>query len=571
MPLERLETPYELINAPVTLWQQYPILIISVANLILLLLGMLLFQSVSLRRTKLAHAKVAASEKQVRESEARYRLLASNTKDVISTWNTATRSISYCSPSIQALTGFTPAEYMATPLAESMTAESFSQARQLMGSGSIESQVLEIEMYTKDGGTVWCEIVAQPLPCASGEPTEWVGVTRDISQRKASDAERQRLEHQVQQSQKIESIGTLAGGIAHDFNNILGVITGITDLLKVEFADHSRASPLLKNLMTACEKAKSLVGRILTFSRQSSGEKIVTNLPHLVEESLEILQAGIPKTLIIKKEIASNSLPVMADPTHIEQVIINLITNAAEAHGDQAGSISITVNSTHLDVEREYLYGRLAPGDYAMLRVTDNGVGMDAEHLAKIFEPFYTSKELGNGMGMAIVHGIVMDHHGAIDIQSQLGEGTTVSIYLPLTDEQYSPSVEPPEVTQTSQESRRIMVIDDQEDLLDTLSLMLTHLGHECLQFSNPRQALKVIQQQSHTIDLIITDYSMPELTGLELIEYCSKNHPTLPVILSTGYSDRIAERVAGEQNDFTVLNKPYNFAQLREVLRQAL
>ncbi|MCH7815997.1 MAG: PAS domain-containing protein [Proteobacteria bacterium] len=152
MPLERLETPYELINAPVTLWQQYPILIISVANLILLLLGMLLFQSVSLRRTKLAHAKVAASEKQVRESEARYRLLASNTKDVISTWNTATRSISYCSPSIQALTGFTPAEYMATPLAESMTAESFSQARQLMGNGSTESQVLEIEMYTKDGG-----------------------------------------------------------------------------------------------------------------------------------------------------------------------------------------------------------------------------------------------------------------------------------------------------------------------------------------------------------------------------------------------------------------------------------
>ncbi|MCH7815996.1 MAG: response regulator [Proteobacteria bacterium] len=399
-------------------------------------------------------------------------------------------------------------------------------------------------------------------------------MTRDISQRKASDAERQRLEHQVQQSQKIESIGTLAGGIAHDFNNILGVITGITDLLKVEFADHSRASPLLKNLMTACEKAKSLLGRILTFSRQSSGKKIVTNLPHLVEESLEILQAGIPKTLIIKKEIASNSLPVMADPTHIEQVIINLITNAAEAHGDQAGSISIRVNSTHLDVEREYLYGRLAPGDYAMLRVTDNGVGMDAEHLAKIFEPFYTTKGQGKGtgLGLSTCYGIIAQSGGHIAVDSTHEGGTTFRVYLPLVAESVSPE-KLDDATQSLPTGREtILLVEDEPLVRSVASEVLTDHGYTVIQAENGAVALHLIEENpDQTIDLILTDLVMPFIGGKELVERIKIVRPDVCVMYTSGYTSDDRFQAMLMESDVEFLPKPFSLATLTRKVRANL
>ncbi len=571
LDLERLDSPYQLLSQPSTFWQEYPTIVISALNVLLLLCGALVFQSLSLRRSKLAHAQLTKSESQLRESEAQYRLLASNSKDVIWTWNIATNSISYCSPSIQSLLGYTSEELMTFPLAKVMTAESIKIAEAAFSDSSSEAQVFEIEYLTKQGSSVCCEIVAQVSLSDSGEPLEWVGVSRDISQRKAAESERQKLEHQVQQAQKFESIGTLAGGIAHDFNNILGVVTGITDLLKIEMANQSKASELLNKLMTAADKAKSLVSQILTFSRQSSGEKVVTDLPQLIEESLSILQAGIPKTCVLKKHIATGSLKVMADPTHIEQVILNLITNAAEASEHSDGVITISVDTHHFETEKEFPYGRTLAGDYAMLEVKDTGVGMDLAHLNKIFEPFYTSKALGNGMGMAIVHGIVMDHMGAIDIQSRLGEGTTVSVYLPLTDREVADMVEPAAVSEGPRTSSRIMVIDDQEDLLEVTSLMLKNLGHDCVLFSNPRNALRSLKLESDDLDLIITDYSMPDLSGLDVIDYCAENHPSIPVILTTGYGNRITEQLSEDSKDFNVLNKPFNFVELQTALREVL
>ena len=336
-------------------------------------------------------------------------------------------------------------------------------------------------------------------------------------------------------------------------------------------ANQSNASELLNKLTTAADKAKSLVSQILTFSRQSSGEKVVTDLPQLIEESLGILQAGIPKTCVIKKHIATGSLKVMVDPTHIEQVILNLITNAAEASEHSDGVITISVDTHQFETAKEFPYGRTLAGDYAMLEVKDRGVGMDIAHLNKIFEPFYTSKTLGNGMGMAIVHGIVMDHMGAIDIQSRLGEGTTVSVYLPLTDREVADMVEPAAVSEGPRTSSRIMVIDDQEDLLEVTSLMLKNLGHDCVLFSNPRNALRSLKLESDDLDLIITDYSMPDLSGLEVIDYCAENHPSIPVILTTGYGNRIIEQLSEDSKDFNVLNKPFNFVELQTALREVL
>lgn len=572
LPLELLDTPYTLLFKPKTLWEEYPIVSFVVANLIFLLLVGLLIQFILLKRSRAAQLFVAASEKLTRASEARYRLLANNSIDVIWTWGTESNSLNYCSPAIESLTGFTPAEYLHKTLDEFMIPESVALCQNILDTEDFDPHVIEITLYKKQGGTVCCEIAAQQTASPPGVPSEWVGVTRDISQRKASEAERLALENQVRQAQKIESLGTLAGGIAHDFNNVLAVVTGITELLKVEMQGQKSASRLLDRLISASDKAKALVSQILTFSRQSKGQKETTNLSALVEDSLDILEAGISKQITIEKHIDTGVLNVEVDPSHMGQVIINLITNASEAIEGHDGCISITLSQCNFDQMKELLYGQLAIGDYARLQVKDNGSGIPEQNLDMIFDPFFTSKELGNGLGLSIVHGIVMDHLGGIDVHSVFGEGTLITVYLPLTEANMSTALEQDLVAEsesTELDPMRILVVDDNLDLLDTVSSMLQHLGHSCVSCSEPKEALNLLQREHDNLDLVITDYSMPNISGIEILDHCNKHYPSLPVILSTGYSEEVRDQLDNDQAAIRILNKPYTFDELNQVLRQ--
>lgn len=568
LPLGLMNTPYSLRYEPNTLWQEYPVVSFAAVNLILFLLAGLLFQAVLLKRSRAAQLIIEAGKKQTRESEARYQLLASNSMDVIWTFDERSRSLTYCSPAIQSLIGYTPEEILTLRFEEVLTAESTSLCLSMLSSSSKGPQVFEIEMCKKDGGTLWCEIAAQRADRQPGGVVEWVGVTRDISKRKEIDAERQALENQVRQNRKIESLGTLAGGIAHDFNNILAVVTGITDLLKDKLVDNEEASVLLNRLMGASEKAKELVRQILTFSRQSKGQKEVINLSSLVHDSLEILEAGIPKHISLNKNICLQQLNVVADSSHIGQVLINIITNAYEAIEGSNGTINISLTQERLERETELSYGRLSAGYYVSIQVEDDGVGMSEQQLENIFDPFYTSKDMGNGLGLSIVHGIVMEHEGGIDIHSVLGEGTTITVFLPLTQESET-RVQAKEPEPIKIPPCRILVLDDNKDLLKTLSLMLDRMGHTCVACSNPRQALKLLESEHQDLDMLITDYSMPDLSGIDILDHCSRHYPALPVILSTGYNERITEQIEGDISFAAILNKPYSFRDLNLVLNQ--
>ena len=568
LDLSRIDEPYELINQPLSLWRSNPVLVVVFTNVVFLLLLVVVFMAFQLRRAQAARQAIANSEKLARENEEKYRLLATNTVDVIWTWSSRTEEVIYCSPSIEKLTGFTVQEFLSRPLHKWMTPESFQRCIDLYNAGSSSSeQLIEVEHYTRSGGTVWCEMSAHPV-YQSADPDIWVGVTRDITRRKQEEIHRNRLEASVRQNQKFESLGTLAGGIAHDFNNVLGVMMGLIDLLAEE-AKSKSSELLIDRLDNSAQKAKRLVQRILTFARQKEGNSKVINLTELVTETVELLESGMPANVSLRSDLTSDVLKVSGDRTQIEQVIMNVATNAIEALGDSHGAISLTLNLQAIDQPTEFPHGSLVPGDYARLVVEDNGTGIEAEVIERIFDPFYTSKDLGSGMGLAIVRNIIVYHKGAIDLHSEPGVGTRFGIFLPVTTEGIALD-EDVDLLSPLNRSLSILIVDDQEEVLETASLMLEKMGHECLLASDPLVAMERIAANHEALDLVITDYSMPKMNGLQLAEHCAHEYPDLPVILSTGYGDALPQNIVLENGRaLQILYKPYSFKELQQMIER--
>lgn len=570
LPIERLGGDVTVVGQPSTLFDDYPFLSALGINLILFFsLGFLVLLWMY-RRSLAAQARISASEQLARESEERYRLLADNVADSIWVVEEGNKYLKYCSPSVKRITGFTQEEYLSTPMRDTLQEQDFKALNQAMISSQSAPALREVQLKHKNGGWVWVEIAVKPSRTLANGKREWVGVTRDISSRKQTEMEKQRLEEQVRQSQKFESLGTLAGGIAHDFNNILTVIIGIADMLRTDFRDRPDSLRLLNRLMSASEKARNLVQQILTFSRQSKGKKTVVDAAPLVDESIQLIKSGKPANVTIETTIADEELYVRADGNQLEQAIMNLLTNAIEAVGDQSGKILVDVSLVQIENQFNASHGELPPGSYVCIRVTDNGSGMSPDVKSKVFDPFFTSKELGNGMGLAIVHGIVMDHGGALELQSEEGKGTTIELYLPQVEAEVIAEAEAAQAEVQEAGGKRIFVVDDQEELLEVVAAMLRQLGHECITCSDPREAMNVIRQQAASLDLVITDYSMPEVTGLELMQYCQEYYPGVPVVISTGYGDKAIELSAGKLGQFDILDKPYNLTKLRQVVQKA-
>jgi PAS domain S-box-containing protein len=392
-----------------------------------------------------------------------------------------------------------------------------------------------------------------------------VGIISDITERK-------RLEIQLRQSQKMEAIGTLAGGIAHDFNNILGGIIGYTELTMDSVPKNSEEHYFLTQVKKAGERAKDLVKQILLFSRQSAQEKELLKISPIIEETLKLLRASLPTTISVKENLKAPTAMIFADRTQIHQILMNLGVNAAYAMREKGGLLEVDLEEVSLDHGDLPHHPNLTPGAYVKFTVSDTGHGMDQEVMSRIFEPFFTTKEVGEGtgMGLAVVHGIVKSNNGEISVASRPGAGTTFTILLPkIASEVETASEEVSSPFPTGNES--ILFIDDEEMLTRMIRKMLTKLGYRVVVQSNSAEALKIFRSQPEKFDLIITDQTMPQMTGMQLARECKRVRPDIPIILCTGHSEKVSEETIKAAGINLLLMKPIVMRNLAETIRRTL
>ena len=381
-----------------------------------------------------------------------------------------------------------------------------------------------------------------------------------------------KYERQLQQVLKIQAIGTLAGGIAHDFNNILFPIVGYTELTMDEVPDDSVAHNNLEEVLKAAHRAKDLVQQILTFSRQSGQERKPVKVHLIIKEALKLLRASIPASIEIINNIDDDCHPVMGDATQIHQVIMNLCTNAYQAMQDKGGTLEVNLSEVDVGYEETVKKIGMQPGKHLQLLVRDEGCGMDAIVLDRIFEPYYTTKEQGKGtgLGLSVIHGIVKNHRGDISVTSSPGKGTTFKVYLPITeDADIVTELEPSNGAAKGNE--RILLIDDEEQIVSMEQQMLENLGYEVTARTDSTEALKEFSLQPQNFDLVITDMTMPQMTGDELAQKLLDIKPDIPVILCTGFNEDITEEKALAMGIQKFVMKPVIKNDLATTIRTVL
>ncbi len=405
----------------------------------------------------------------------------------------------------------------------------------------------------------------------AGQPARIIGVNYDITWRKQAEEERLKLEKQLFEAQKMEAVGTLAGGIAHDFNNILAAIMGYAELVMDTKAEQSRAKNIQRLLMAA-GRAKDLVNQILAFSRRADHDQRPLDMRVIIKEEIKLLRATMPATIEIRQNIANTPYTVFADVTQMHQVIMNLCTNAAFAMGEKGGvlDISLTKETITQDTSADLLH--LTPGPYIRLSISDTGPGIAPDIIERIFEPFFTTKKIGEGtgLGLSVVYGIVKNHRGGIRVSSKLGQGAMFQIYLPSIEEAL-------EAQKGSAQdiiphgSERILFVDDEKDLTDLAAAMLSRLGYRVTTCVDSLKALDLFKTDPDGFDLIITDMTMPHLSGSDLAQEVIRMRPGQPIILCTGYSSYIDAEKAAQIGIKTFLSKPLTKHDLAQAIRRAL
>ena len=427
----------------------------------------------------------------------------------------------------------------------------------------------EHRVLTLDGQTVQVESTGVPFHYR-GE-TQIFGVFRDITERQKADREREKLEAQLRQAQKMEAIGTLAGGIAHDFNNILSVIIGNSEILDLTDAVNPSAKDGLNQIMAASQRARLLVKQILAFSRHARQEKLVVNLKPIVKETIDFLRASLPATIQLKHYLDPNAGQILADPTQMQQVLMNLCTNAGHAMEKDGGVLEIQLGNVELGGEDARFDSEAEAGRYLRLTVSDTGHGIDPAILPRIFEPYFTTKEQGKGtgLGLSVVHGIVKSHGGTIKVYSEVGKGTSFKAYFPLAEDMVVQEAASTRPLPTGTE--RILFVDDEPGLADLSREMLGHLGYEVDTRTSPIEALEAFRANPQKFDLVITDMTMPNMTGLTLAKKVNEISPGIPVILCTGFSDQANEQRAQALGIRAFLLKPLLMRDLAEAVRKAL
>ncbi len=398
-----------------------------------------------------------------------------------------------------------------------------------------------------------------------------LGIMRDISERIQQEEQGKMLQKQLSQAQKMESIGTLAGGIAHDFNNILGAIIGYAEMIRDDCPAGSATYHDINQVLKAGSRAKDLVKQILAFSRQGATELVPLKPVSIVKEALSLLRSSLPTTIVIKQDIDAYVGMILAEPTQVHQILMNLCTNAFHAMESEGGTLTVSLHRKFLTTEDLHATLHLRPGSYIQLSVQDTGSGIMPEIKEKIFEPFFTTKKVGQGtgMGLAMVHGIVQSYGGALTCNSKLGEGTVFRVILPTIDDVALHGQEPVEQTPTGKE--HILLIDDEQMLLQLGRTMLERLGYEVTAVMGSVEGLATFQNEPEIFDIVITDQTMPIMTGIDLSQRILQMRPDTPIILCTGYSSLITEEKAKTMGIKGFAMKPLAKKDIAKLIRKVL
>lgn len=427
----------------------------------------------------------------------------------------------------------------------------------------------ELESSGADGRRVFLLITSAALRNPSGDLIGVVQNIKDMTGRKQAEAAKASMETQLRQAQKMEAVGTLAGGIAHDFNNILGVIFGHAEMAKGEAPPETGLAKHLDKLLIAAHRAKDLVQQILAFSRQAKVEQIPIRVQPLIKEGLKMLRASIPTTISIMEDIDRDTRPILADPTQMHQILMNLCTNAYHSMELVGGVLSVSLKNVVVDEEQKEVV--VPPGEYVQLAVTDTGVGIEQKIIDKIFDPYFTTKETGKGtgMGLAIIHGIVKEYGGTITVRSQVGRGSTFTVYFPVAREEVTD--ESPTLQDLERGNERILLVDDETMLAKVGQSMLERLGYRVTVRHSSLEALTTFQNTPNDFDLVITDQTMPVITGSDLACRILEIRRDIPIILCTGYSNLLDEESAKALGIKEFALKPLTQEVLSRLVRKVL
>jgi PAS domain S-box-containing protein len=519
--------------------------------------------------------RIETGERALRDSEERYALAMEGANEGHWDWDLATDRL-FLSSTMAMLEGRAKGHVTTTRAAWATQIEIQPDDKTRLDAAVREHLAgrtpgFECEYRVRNGDWRWLLARGRCLRDERGKPYRFVGSTIDVTAQKQAQMDREQLEAQLRQSQKMEAMGTLAGGIAHDFNNILGAILGYGELAQQQSAPESALRRYIDNVMHAAGRAKALVDRILGFSRSGLGERSPVRIQSVVEETLELIAASLPAGIRLEKTLAAGDAALIGDSTHLHQVAMNLCTNAVHAM-DHGGVLSVLLERADLTEAQTMSRGTLSPGPYIRLVIKDTGVGIPAEMVERIFDPFFTTRGVGKGtgLGLSLVHGIVTDLGGAIHVRSVIGEGTAFEIWLPVTTEAGKPAVE------TVRELPRgrgetVMIVDDEPMLVALAEEMLAGLGYEPVGFESSTIALRVFRDKPQRFDLVLTDEAMPDIVGTEFAREIRLLRPDIPVILMSGHGGAPLEQRAEAIGVKQVLHKPLQRADLAESLARAL
>jgi len=514
------------------------------------------------------------AEQSLRESEEKYRQIYNTPYDAIFLHDAITGRILDVNQTMCELYGYTHKEALKLSVASmSADTETYTNdaALSLIQKTTLDNvQNFEWHCKKKNGDLFWAEVALKRCTLAGEERV--IAVVRDISRRKIIEVERNHLQASLLQSQKMESIGTLAGGIAHDFNNILSSIVGYNQYAMMNMNKPEKLQECHERIQEASLRAKDLVQQILTFSRRNEQQKAIIKLGDVITEAVKLLRSTIPSTVEIRQTIKTDSM-ILADSTQMHQIILNLCTNGYQALQNKPGTLSVRLTEVVIHA-RDKIFGLdVSPGKYVLLEVSDTGCGIDKEASDKIFEPYFTTKQsgAGTGLGLAVVHGIIGNHNGQILVYSEPGIGSTFKIYLPVVDSEGSENRVSIENDSVTRGSETILFVDDEEFITKLNKDVLEDFGYTVSTFTDPNEALIHFKENSNKYDLIITDMTMPGMTGSDLATKILAINPGIAIILCTGFSENINEKEAIDMGLKAYLNKPILLNDLLTTVRKVL
>ncbi len=429
----------------------------------------------------------------------------------------------------------------------------------------------EYRVRTKNGTWRWLRSCGKIAKWDGAQnPEIFSGTTVDVTERVQAKEERKRLENSLRQAQKMEAIGTLAGGLAHDFNNVLSAINGYMGIIRNHCFQDVKLSHYVDQVLGASNRATDLIRNMMAFSRQPKAEVLPLDIGAMVEEVLTLLHASIPPTIEISHHIKTGLGSVLADPSQIHQVVMNLCTNAYQAMEKEGGRLEITLEPETIPSDRANIHMNLKQGRYLKLSVTDTGPGIDPEKIDRIFEPYFTTKKVGEGtgFGLAMVHVIVEEHKGAILVDSQPGMGTTFHVYLPVTDKREVKTEVDENPDSVLAGNERILFVDDEKCLADLGKVMLEDYGYEVESVTNPDVALATFKENHGRFDMVITDYMMPEMTGDRLARKILEIRPEIPVIMCTGFNKSLTPEIVNEAGIKKFITKPIELESFVKIIR---